>query len=45
MSKMVQIRNVPQELHRELEARAARAGMSLSGYLMGILEGAVAEVV
>lgn len=34
MSTMVQIRNVPDELHRELKARAARAGMTLSDYLL-----------
>lgn len=34
MSKMIQIRNVPDELHRTLKARAARAGMSLSDYLL-----------
>jgi plasmid stability protein len=27
---MIQIRNVPDPLHRELKARAARAGMTLS---------------
>jgi antitoxin FitA len=32
--KMIQIRNVPDPLHRELKARAARAGMSLSDYLL-----------
>lgn len=37
MFKMIQVRNVPEELHRELKARAARAGMSLSDYLLGIL--------
>ena len=31
---MIQIRNVPDELHRELKARAALAGMSLSDYLL-----------
>lgn len=31
---MIQIRNVPDALHRELKARAARAGMSLSDYLL-----------
>jgi plasmid stability protein len=31
---MVQIRNVPTELHRELKARAALEGMSLSEYLL-----------
>jgi plasmid stability protein len=31
---MVQIRNVPDELNRELKARAALAGMSVSEYLL-----------
>jgi plasmid stability protein len=31
---MIQIRNVPVELHRLLKARAALAGMSLSDYLL-----------
>lgn len=34
MSKMIQLRNVPDALHRTLKARAARAGMSLSDYLL-----------
>lgn len=34
MPVMVQIRNVPSELHRELKARAALEGMSLSDYLL-----------
>ena len=34
---MIQIRNVPEELHRELKARAARAGMTLSDYLMDLI--------
>ena len=34
---MVQIRNVPDDLHRELKARAALAGMSLSDYLLRVL--------
>ncbi len=34
MSKMIQIRNVPDALHRRLKARAAVAGMSLSDYLL-----------
>ena len=33
VSKMIQIRNVPDEVHRELKVRAARAGMSLSDFL------------
>jgi plasmid stability protein len=35
MSKMIQLRNVPDSLHRSLKARAALAGMSLSDYLLG----------
>ena len=35
MSKMIQLRNVPDALHRRLKARAAMAGMSLSDYLLG----------
>lgn len=31
---MVQIRNVPEALHRKLKARAALAGKSLSDYLL-----------
>jgi plasmid stability protein len=30
---MIQIRNVPEEMHAELKARAAREGMSLSDFL------------
>lgn len=33
MSKMIQIRNVPDALHRELKMRAAAAGMSMSDYI------------
>ncbi len=34
---MMQIRNVPEKVHRELKARAARAGMTLSDYLMDVI--------
>ena len=34
MTTMIQIRNVPDALHRRLKARAALAGMSLSDYLL-----------
>ena len=34
MSKMIQMRNVPDELHRILKARAALEGRSLSDYLV-----------
>jgi plasmid stability protein len=35
MTTMIQIRNVPDGLHRRLKSRAALAGMSLSDYLLG----------
>jgi antitoxin FitA len=38
MSKMVQIRNVPDMLHRKLKARAAGSGRTLSDYLLAELE-------
>jgi antitoxin FitA len=38
MSKMVQIRDVPDKVHRTLKARAAREGMSLSDYIKRELE-------
>ena len=34
MRKMIQIRNVPEALHRKLKVRAAEAGLSLSDYLL-----------
>ena len=34
MSRMLQLRNVPDDLHRKLKARAALAGMSLSDYVL-----------
>jgi antitoxin FitA len=34
MSKMIQLRNVPDPLHRQLKARAALAGLPLSDYLI-----------
>lgn len=37
MGRMIQVRNVPEALHRNLKARAATAGMSLSDYLLGEL--------
>ena len=33
MSKMIQVRDVPEKLHGTLKARAAREGMSLSDFL------------
>lgn len=34
MARMIQVRNVPDQLHRTLKARAALAGMSLSDFLL-----------
>jgi plasmid stability protein len=38
MSKMIQIRNVPDAVHRKIKARAAQSGMSLSDYLLTEIE-------
>jgi len=38
MAKMIQIRNVPDELHRKLKVRAAHEGMTLSDYLLSEVE-------
>jgi antitoxin FitA len=37
MTKMIQVRNVPNEIHRRLKSRAALAGMSLSDFLLAEL--------
>jgi hypothetical protein len=34
VARVIQIHNVPEALRRELKSRAARAGMSLSDYLL-----------
>lgn len=38
MAKMIQLRHVPDELHRKLKARAATEGLSLSDYLLQEVE-------
>ncbi len=38
MTKMIQIRNVPDDLHRKLKVRAAQKGMTLSDYLLSEVE-------
>jgi antitoxin FitA len=43
MSKMIQIRNVPDELHRTLKVRAAQMGMTLSDYLLSEIEQVAAK--
>lgn len=42
MTKMIQIRNVPDEVHREITARADKAGMTLSDFLKRELDRIVA---
>ena len=49
MSKTIQIRGVPDDVHATLRVRAAQAGLSLSDYLLQQIEGiarrpAIAEV-
>ena len=44
MSKMIQLRNVPDALHSKLRLRAALAGMSLSDYLQGELSRLVEQL-
>jgi plasmid stability protein len=38
MPKMIQLRHVPDPLHRKLKARAAMEGLSLSDYLLKQIE-------
>lgn len=38
MSKMLQIRNVPNEVHRRLKSRAALVGVSMSDYVLREIE-------
>lgn len=40
MSRMIQVRNVPDDVHRTLKVRAATAGLSLSDYVKRDLEDA-----
>jgi hypothetical protein len=43
MSKMIQVRNVPDKLHRELTRRAKGAGLTLTDYVQRLLEREVAR--
>ena len=43
MSMMIQIRNVPEALHRRLKARAAMEGMSMSLYVRREIERSLAR--
>ena len=38
MAKLLQVRDVPDEVHRRLKARAAASGESLSEHVRGILQ-------
>ncbi len=44
MSKMIQLRNVPNDLHRKLKTRAATEGVSLSDYITREAQRAVERV-
>jgi len=43
MTKMIQVRNVPDRLHRELSRRARARGQTLTDYLQDVLEREVAR--
>ncbi len=38
MSKMIQVRNVPERLHRELVKRARARGQTLTDFIQALLE-------
>lgn len=40
MSRMIQVRDVPEDVHNILKSRAAREGMSLSDFIKRELKGA-----
>ena len=42
MAKMIQVRNVPDKVHRTLKSRAALKGVSLSDYLLAEIDRMVA---
>jgi antitoxin FitA len=42
--KPIQIRNVPDDLHRAIRAKAAKAGMSLSDYLLRLISEEVRQL-
>lgn len=43
MAKMLQVRNIPERLHRELLKRAKARGQSLTDYVQQLLEREVAR--
>jgi plasmid stability protein len=43
MSKMIQIRNVPDDVHRKLKVRAAQEGTTLSDFLLAEISAAAEQ--
>ncbi len=43
MPKLIQVRNVPNEVHGRVKARAALAGLSLSDYVLREIEQSLAR--
>lgn len=43
MAKMIQVRNVPDRLHRELTRRAKTRGQALTDYIQELLEREIAR--
>lgn len=43
MGVLIQVRDVPEDVHRTLKARAATAGVSMSEYLRSVLTRAAAR--
>lgn len=43
MARMIQVRNVPAKLHRELVRRAKLRGQTLTAYVQDVLEREVAQ--
>ena len=43
MAKMIQVRNAPDRLHRELTRRARANGQTLTDFIQGILDREVAR--
>jgi plasmid stability protein len=40
--KMIQVRNVPDDIHRQLKVRAAQRGVALTDYVLGLIENELA---
>jgi plasmid stability protein len=44
MPVMIQIRHVPEDLHGRIKARAAKEGMSMSNYLLRLIENSLGKL-